>query len=61
MRLEEFKDPRNHDKLRVHKLKASMLGSYAFSIDHSNRVIFEWSKDKKTAHIINIGDHSIYE
>ena len=60
-RLEEFKNPSNHQKLKVHKLKGTMKGQYAFSLNYRDRVIFEWSKDKKTAHILDVGDHSIYE
>jgi mRNA-degrading endonuclease YafQ of YafQ-DinJ toxin-antitoxin module len=60
-RLEEFRDPRNHEKLKVHKLKGVMKGLCAFSINHSDRIVFEWSKNKKTAYVLDVGDHSIYE
>jgi mRNA-degrading endonuclease YafQ of YafQ-DinJ toxin-antitoxin module len=60
-RIEEFKNPSNHQKLKVHKLTGAMGGSYSFSVNHSDRIIFEWSKDKKIARLYNIGDHSIYE
>jgi plasmid maintenance system killer protein len=60
-RIEEFRNIQNHQKLKVHKLNGRMKGLYSFSINHRDRVVFEWSKDKKTAYLIDIGDHSIYE
>ncbi len=60
-RIEEFKDPKNHRQLEVHKLTGRMRGKYAFSVNYSDRVIFEWSKDKKTAYLFDVGDHSVYE
>lgn len=60
-RLEEFRDPRNHEKLKVHKLKGVMKGLLAFSVNYSDRIVFEWSKNKKTAYVLGVGDHSIYE
>ncbi len=60
-RIEEFRDLANHQKLKVHKLKETMKGSYSFSINHRDRIVFEWSKDKNTAYFIDIGDHSIYK
>jgi mRNA-degrading endonuclease YafQ of YafQ-DinJ toxin-antitoxin module len=60
-RLEEFRDSRNHPKLKVHKLKGSMKGLCAFSVNYNDRIVFEWSKDKKTAYMLDVGDHSIYE
>ncbi len=60
-RIEEFKDTKNHQKLRVHKLKGDMLGFLAFSINYRDRIIFQFSKDKKVAYLLNIGDHTVYE
>lgn len=60
-RLEEFRDTRNHQKLKVHKLQGAMRGLCAFSVNYSDRIVFEWSKEKKTAYMLDIGDHSIYE
>lgn len=60
-RLEEFRDMRNHQKLRVHKLSGSMKGLLAFSVNYSDRIVFEWGKNKKIAYMLDVGDHSIYE
>lgn len=60
-RIEEFKDPANHQALKVHKLGGRLRGRSAFSVNFSDRIIFEWSKDKKTVYLFDIGDHSVYE
>lgn len=60
-RIEMLKDSANHKKLRVHKLKDDMAGSFAFSVNYSDRIIFELSKDKKTPYLLDVGDHTIYE
>jgi mRNA-degrading endonuclease YafQ of YafQ-DinJ toxin-antitoxin module len=60
-RIEYFKDTANHQKLRVHALKSELQGFSAFSINYRDRIIFQFSKDKKVAYLLNIGDHSVYE
>ncbi len=60
-RIEEFRDVRNHEKLKVHKLRGAMKGLLAFSVNYNDRIVFEWSKDKKTAYMLAVGDHRIYE
>lgn len=59
--IEKFKDRKNHSVLKVHKLSGVLTGKLSFSINFSDRIIFEWSKDKKTAYFLDIGDHGIYE
>ncbi len=60
-RIEEFKDPANHPALKVHKLSGRLRGRSAFSVNFSDRIIFEWSKDKKTVYLLDVGDHTVYE
>lgn len=60
-RLDEFRNPKNHLKLKVHALRGSMKGLCAFSLNYSDRIVFQWSKNKKTAYMLDLGDHSIYE
>lgn len=60
-RIEDFRDPKNHLKLKVHKLKGSMKGLFAFSVNYSDRIVFEFSKNKRIAYLLDVGDHSIYE
>jgi mRNA-degrading endonuclease YafQ of YafQ-DinJ toxin-antitoxin module len=61
-KVDAFKNPQNHAQLKVHKLKGRLKDRYAFSIDYKNRVIFRWvDRSKKTALLLDFGDHSIYE
>lgn len=53
------KDPFD-SRLRTHKLTGRLEGYYAFSINFSYRIIFDF-KDDKTAHFYEIGDHDIYD
>lgn len=38
-----------------------MKEQWAFSVNYSDRIVIYFSKDKKIAHLLDIGDHSIYE
>lgn len=60
-RIEAFKDIRNHQMLTVHKLHGEMEGRYSFSVNYKIRIVYTWSQDKKTAFLIDIGDHTIYD
>ena len=59
-RIELFKDKGNHQRLKVHKLHGKYAGFFSFSIDHKNRILFEWISDEE-ARLHTIGDHSIYD
>ena len=60
-KIEEFKDVRNHKKLRVHKLTGSLVGRCSFSVDYRNRIVFRWlDKSQKSAALLAVGDHDIY-
>lgn len=48
-------------KLKTHKLKGHLNGLLSFSIGYKYRIIFEFSKDKKTMYFYSIGNHDIYE
>jgi mRNA-degrading endonuclease YafQ of YafQ-DinJ toxin-antitoxin module len=54
------KDPFDQ-KLKTHKLSGKLSGFLSFSIGYKYRIIFEFSKDKKTAHFHSVGDHDIYQ
>jgi addiction module RelE/StbE family toxin len=47
-------------RLKTHKLTGKLEGLLAFSIDQKYRIIFELSKDQKTAYFHLAGDHDIY-
>jgi mRNA-degrading endonuclease YafQ of YafQ-DinJ toxin-antitoxin module len=59
-RIELFKYIRNHPLLKVHKLKGKMKDRYVFSINFHDRIVFRYTKDKKTAYLLDIGDHTVY-
>jgi mRNA-degrading endonuclease RelE of RelBE toxin-antitoxin system len=58
-KIESFRDRGNHQRLKVHKLHGKYTGFFGFSIDHKNRVMFEWISDEE-ARLHTVGDHSIY-
>lgn len=60
-RIKEFRNPANHQKLKVHKLGGRLRDKYAFSVNFTDRIVFEWSKDKKIAYLLDVGDHGVYE
>jgi len=53
------RDPFN-PKLKTHKLKGKLGRFLSFSIGHKYRIIFEFSKDKKTIYFHSVGSHDIY-
>lgn len=60
-KIEEFKNSKNHLRLKVHKLKGKLAGLHSFSIDYRNRVVFEWQdKNKTSAALLAVGDHDVY-
>ena len=60
-KVEQFRDPRNHERLRLHKLHGDMKAYHSFSVNYSVRVIVRIVNKKAIAFIIDVGDHSIYE
>ena len=46
--------------LETHKLGGRLRGKWAFSIDHKNRIVFDFSGDD-VVKFYYVGDHSIYE
>lgn len=59
-KIELFKDPSNHQKLKVHKLNGKFSDCYSFSVNYSHRIIFEYIT-KNDVHILSISDHDIYK
>ncbi|MDD4901212.1 MAG: type II toxin-antitoxin system mRNA interferase toxin, RelE/StbE family [Patescibacteria group bacterium] len=48
-------------KLKTHKLQGKLSGFLSFSIGYKYRIIFEFSKDKKTIYFHSVGNHDIYQ
>lgn len=59
-KIQLFKDRKNHQRLKVHKLHGKYQGFFGFSIDRKYRVMFEWISDEE-ARLHTVGDHSIYD
>lgn len=53
------KDPFD-PRLKTHKLSGTLESFYAFSVDHSNRIIFDF-KTQQIARFYQIGSHDIYD
>jgi mRNA-degrading endonuclease YafQ of YafQ-DinJ toxin-antitoxin module len=59
-KIELFKDPKNHKRLKVHKLKGSLSNKRSFSVNYKIRIVFIYGK-KKEAYLLSIGDHDVYK
>lgn len=59
-KIEDFKNLKNHKRLKVHKLHGEMKKLHSFSIDYKNRIVFKYL-DKQTAILLVFGDHQIYQ
>lgn len=60
-KIELFKDPENHAYLRVHKLKGWLEADYSFSVNFRYRIVFMWEVRNKSAILLAIGDHAVYD
>ncbi|KKU06501.1 MAG: hypothetical protein UX09_C0050G0005 [Candidatus Uhrbacteria bacterium GW2011_GWE2_45_35] len=61
-KIEMFGDIKNHQFLKIHKLKGRLNGRYSFSVNFSTRIVFCYLKTKpKEACLLTIGDHEVYE
>ena len=57
-----FRDPKNHQQLKVHKLKGRLKGRYSFSVNYKTRIVFNYSDNThKEVRLDAIGDHHIYD
>lgn len=59
-KIELFKDEKNHDQLKVHKLHGDLSGCFSFYVNYKIRVVFQ-HLSKKEVVLINIGDHDVYK
>ena len=59
-RIEQFRDPANHEKLKVHKLSGRLKGRHSFSVNYKIRIVFIFGKSpqsKNVAYLLYIGGH----
>ena len=60
-KIELFKDPENHEMLKVHKLHSQFSLFFSFSVDYRMRIVFQYlSKKKDEAVLLVIDDHDVY-
>ncbi len=60
-KIESFRDPTSHQRLRVHKLTGRLKGRYGFSVNYKTRIVFCYLITKpKEALLLAIGDHDVY-
>ena len=56
-----FQDEKNHEGLKVYKLKGKLKEQYSFRVNYKVRIVFWYVKTKpKEALLLAIGDHDIY-
>lgn len=60
-KITSFKDPANHDALRVHKLKGALADFKSFSVNYRYRIVFTWDSKDSVAVLLDVGTHSVYE
>ena len=58
-KVEQFKDRKQYRQLKVHKLHGRLAERYSFSVNYRYRVAFVWL-DARTAILVAVGDHEIY-
>ena len=59
-KIDLFKDPKNHDLLKVHKLHGPLKGRYSFYVNYKIRVVFH-HVSKNEVILMAIGDHDVYK
>jgi len=59
-KIELFRNPKNHDKLKVHKLKVRLKNYHSFSVNYKYRIIFTFEA-LGTADFKEFGSHDIYK
>ncbi len=62
IKIELFRDEKNHESLEVHKLKKFKQKTYSFSVNYKDRIVFEYLyKNKKEIILLSFGDHNVYK
>jgi len=59
-KIELFQSDPDHTFLKTHKLKGPLKNYSAFSVNYEYRIIFEY-ETKKTAVLLAVGDHDVYQ
>lgn len=59
-RIDEFRNPENRTRLKVHKLHGKFSKFYSFSVNFKTRIVFEYISKNEVV-LLTIGDHDIYK
>ncbi len=59
-KIEVFKNPAQHQYLKVHKLHGKFRNFYSFSVNYKYRIIFNFAT-KDEVNILAVGDHDVYD
>jgi len=59
-KIDLFSDVKNHQALRVHKLKGRLRGCFSFSVNYHIRIVFEFIGKPRRAYLLSVGDHDVY-
>lgn len=60
-KIQLFEKIENHGALRVHKLHGSLSGKLSFWVNYRYRIVFMWEVQNKSAILLTIGDHALYD
>jgi len=56
----DFRIPKNHKRLKVHKLHGQFKKYYSFSVNYKVRIVFDYLS-RSEAILMAIGDHDMYK
>ncbi len=59
-KIDLFKNKKNHEQIKVHKLKGKLGGRYSFSVNYKYRIVFLY-KSKNNAVLLSLGSHDVYK
>jgi len=59
-KIELFKDIKNHNQLKVHKLGGRLSDRYSFSVNYKYRITFNYLSSEEVV-FLAVGDHDIYK
>ena len=60
-KIDLFSDISSHESLHVHKLKGKIEGRWSFSVNYRYRIVFTWETQNKSAILLAVGDHAVYD
>ena len=59
-KIDMFRNTKNHQKLKVHKLTGRLAERHSFSVNYRYRIVFSYAA-KDVVFFLAIGDHDVYK